>query len=247
MLVHAGVADRRMWNPQWPALTAAADVVRLDLRGFGESDTRPDGPLDHVADVIDTLTDLAVTRCHLVGASYGAGVVTEVALARPDLVASLMLSAPGGVLLTVRTPDLADFFAAERAALTAGDLPAAVEANLRAWVDGPGQPGTRVRPELRAAVGRMQLRAFELAEDWGEPDEVERQPPAVQRLGELAVPTLVLDGDLDIEAIRLAAADLSAGIPGARRQSWPGVAHLPSMEQPEAFLRLLLEHCRAAS
>ena len=39
VLIHAGVADRRMWDQLWPALTAERDVIRLDLRGFGESAT----------------------------------------------------------------------------------------------------------------------------------------------------------------------------------------------------------------
>lgn len=73
VLLHAGIADRRMWNPQWSALTAERDVVRLDLRGFGDSTKRPSGALSPVDDVLATLTSLGVERCHLVGASYGAG------------------------------------------------------------------------------------------------------------------------------------------------------------------------------
>jgi 3-oxoadipate enol-lactonase len=43
VLLHAGVADRRMWDPLWSTLAVERDVVRLDLRGFGESATRPRG------------------------------------------------------------------------------------------------------------------------------------------------------------------------------------------------------------
>jgi pimeloyl-ACP methyl ester carboxylesterase len=99
VLLHAGVADRRMWDPLWPALTADRDVVKLDLRGFGESATRPRGVLSHVDDVIDMLTEVGIDHGHLAGASLGAGVAVEVALARPELVASLLLSAPGGSLI----------------------------------------------------------------------------------------------------------------------------------------------------
>lgn len=70
VLIHAGVADRRMWDPVWPALTAERDVVRLDLRGFGESTLRPSGVLSPVDDVLDTLAQLAIGCCHLVGASF---------------------------------------------------------------------------------------------------------------------------------------------------------------------------------
>ena len=45
MLIHAGVADRGMWGPIWPELTGDRDVVRVDLRGFGDSAARPAGAL----------------------------------------------------------------------------------------------------------------------------------------------------------------------------------------------------------
>lgn len=45
VLVHTGVADRRMWDPEWLALTAEHDTVRLDLRGYGDSTSRPGGVL----------------------------------------------------------------------------------------------------------------------------------------------------------------------------------------------------------
>ncbi len=74
VLIHAGVADRRMWDPQWSQLTAARSAVRLDLRRFGESATRPEGEWSHADDVVETLRHLGIERCHLVGASFGAGV-----------------------------------------------------------------------------------------------------------------------------------------------------------------------------
>jgi pimeloyl-ACP methyl ester carboxylesterase len=89
VLIHAGIADRRMWDPQWSALTAERDAVRLDLRGFGESTERPRGVLSPPDDVIDTLAALGIGRCHLVGSSFGAGVAVEVALTRPEQVDSL--------------------------------------------------------------------------------------------------------------------------------------------------------------
>src|SRR5690242_10867834 len=85
VLVHAGVADRRMWDPVWDTLTAARDVVRMDLRGYGESTERPTGPWSARADVLELLDHLGVTRAHLVGCSFGAGVCAELALVRPSL------------------------------------------------------------------------------------------------------------------------------------------------------------------
>lgn len=241
LLIHAGVADRRMWEPQWAALTRRHDVVRLDLRGFGESTSRPSVPFAHHDDVADTLAALGVERAHLIGCSFGAGVAVELALAHPDLVASLLLAAPGGSLMTEMSPELRHFFDAEHEAMDRGDLDAAVQANLDWWVDGPRRDADAARSEVRDLVATMQRRAFEVTADWDDVEEVELDPPTAERLGELAVPTLVLEGALDIATIGVAARDVSAQVPGARHEVWPDTAHLPSMERPEDFRALLEE------
>src|SRR5205085_6620031 len=89
ILVHAGVADRRMWSAVAPILAARHRVIRPDARGFGES-MPPTGPWSHHTDLLGLLDALLVTRAHLVGASMGAGVVVEAALARPEIAASLV-------------------------------------------------------------------------------------------------------------------------------------------------------------
>lgn len=244
VLLHAGIADRRMWDDVLTPLSASREVVRLDLRGYGESTTRPDGPWSQRDDVTATLDALGIDRAHFVGCSLGAGVCAEVAVTRPDLVASLVLAAPGGALITEATDELRAFFRAEGTALEAGDLDAAVEANLRAWVDGPQRGPTEVRADLRAAVGVMQRRAFELTADW--PDstweaETELDPPLTERLGEVTAPTLVIFGARDVDAIRLAADHVAAGIAHARAVLWPDVAHLPPMERPEEFASAVLD------
>jgi pimeloyl-ACP methyl ester carboxylesterase len=238
VLVHAGIADRRMWDPQWKALTDEYDAVRLDLRGYGESSQPPHGPLAPVEDLLDLITALDIDRCHLVGASFGAGVAVEAALTRPGLVASLLLSAPGGSLMAEMTPQLRAFFDAEGAALEAGDLDAAVEANVSWWVDGPDREAASVDPAVREQVRRMQRRAFELTADW-DVEQQELDPPALDRLGDIHAPTLVLAGGLDLDAIQDTARRVADGIPGARRVDWPDTAHLPSLERPDDFLALL--------
>ena len=239
VLIHAGIADRRMWNPQWRALTAERDVVRLDLRGFGESGEPRPGAQSAMADVIDALAALGIDRCMLVGASFGAGVAVEVTLTRPSLVDSLLLSAPGGSLINDVTPDLRAFIDAEESAVERGDLEAAVEANVRWWVDGPYRSPDAVAPAIRDQVRRMQRRAFEITAGWDDLEEQELDPPALERLAEVRVPTLVLVGALDLDAIVNTARHVTEGIPDAHLVEWPDTAHVPSMERPGDFLALL--------
>lgn len=244
VLVHAGVADRRMWDPVWGPLTERLDAVRVDLRGHGESDEAPTAPFTHAEDLWDTLDALGVTRCHLVGASLGAGVALEATLARPDAVESLLVAPPGGSLLATRTEDLADFVAAEDAALEAGNVDAAVQANLDAWVAGRGRPLGDVDPGVVAAVARMQRRAFDIQLGWGEEAEELEADPArdpMHRLAEVRVPVLLVVGGLDLDTILDSADRLEHALDDVTRVDWPDVAHLPSLEQPERFTDLLLE------
>jgi pimeloyl-ACP methyl ester carboxylesterase len=245
VLLHAGIADRRMWGLVWPALTAERDALRLDLRGFGESAERPPGGvLSPADDVLATLAELGIDRCHLVGASFGAGVAVEAALTAPpgppERVASLLLAAPGGSLIPEATPDMRAFIEAEREALARDDLDAAVAANVRWWVGGAA-------PSVRELVGRMQRRAFEVTAAWDDVETRELDPPALDRLAEIRVPTLVLVGGRDLDAIHDTAGRVVAGIAGARRVDWPDVAHLPSMERPAGFLALLRQHVSAGA
>ena len=239
LFLHAGVADRRMWDPQWEALAATWDIARLDLRGFGASNRAPIGPLSEVEDVMATMDEAGLGRVHLVGASLGAGIAVEVALTAPERVASLCLCPPGGSLLATRTNDLVAFAEEENAALEAGDLDAAVEANIRAWVLGPGRIENDVDPGVVAAVRQMQRRAFEIDAILGDVERVEMTPPALERLEEIVVPTLILLGGHDLETTKDAAERLTVGIRQAQRIEWPDAAHLPSMEHPERFTELL--------
>ncbi len=244
LLIHAGIADRRMWDPVLPALTAARDVVRVDLRGFGESTERPTGTWSARADVLEVLDHLGVDRAHLVGCSFGAGVCAELALERPGLAASLVLAAPGGALLTEKTDELAAAWELEGKAMEAGDLDAAVEANVTAWVDGPHRGPEVVPAAVRDAVRTMQRRNFELTLDW--PDEVweaddELDPEAHVRLDEITAATLVISGGLDIDSIGIAADHLLAGLADVCGVVWPDVAHLPPMERPDDFAAEVLD------
>ncbi len=239
MLLHAGIADRRMWQPQWEQLTRAHDVVRVDLRGFGESDIRPDSGWSHSADLIETLRALEIDRAHLVGCSLGAGLAAEVAVDRPDLVASLLLVAPGGSLITEFAEDLRAFARAENDALDSGDLEAAAAVNVTWWVIGLEREPETVPQDLRDSVWSMQRRAFELTVDWDDIEEHEPESPLADRLGRITVPTLVLAGALDLRCVGRAADAVLAAVPLARRTTWDDVAHLPSLERPDDFCGLV--------
>ena len=133
------------------------------------------------------------------------------------------------------------FAAEEDAALERGDLDAAVEANLRMWIDGPHRPSAVVDAAVREHVRRMQRRAFELQMPVQEKADEELLAPDVAfRLHEIQVPTLALVGGEDVVDFHQIAAQLQQEIRGARLAVIDHAAHLPSLERPAAFNELVL-------
>lgn len=238
VFIHAGVADSRMWDPQFVFFAQHFKVVRFDLRGFGRSDL-PSGRFSHYEDVAGLLKALKVPRAHLVACSFGGLVALDFALAYPERVRSLMLVAPsvGGAEPSER---IQQFWEAEDAALERGDLEAATEINLRLWVDGPARSPGEVDPEVREKVGAMQLNIFQkpVPQDI---EELDLQPPALARLGEIKAPALLVAGELDLEEKRRTLDLLAREIPAARQAILPGGAHIITMEQPDAFNRIALD------
>jgi 3-oxoadipate enol-lactonase len=240
VLLHEGIGDSRMWEPQWDAYAQRYRVVRFDMRGFGQSPPAV-GTFSLTGDLVELLDGLELGPAALIGMSLGGSVAMEATIARPDLVSRLVLVGPGlrGFEMTDETKA---GWAEEEAALERGDLDEAVEINLRMWVDGPSRSPDEVDPEVRRKVGEMQRRAFELWREAGE-DEGDHQPLVEdwgERLGEISVPTLVVVGELDRPEMHEIADRLEAGIPNVRRETIAGTAHVPSMERPEEFDRLVL-------
>ena len=193
VLLHEGIADSRMWEPQWAEYSKRFRVVRYDMRGFGRSPAAV-GTFSLSGDLVGLLDGLELGPAALIGMSLGGSVAMETTIARPDLVSRLVLVGPG-----LRGFEMNDETKAgweeEEAALERGDDDEAVEINMRMWVDGPSRSPDQVDPELRRKVGEMQRRAIDLWRQAGE--EGEHQPLVEnwgERLGEISVPTLILVG-----------------------------------------------------
>ena len=239
VLVHEGIADSRMWEPQWTSFPPVHRTVRYDMRGFGESPP-PSGSFSHARDLVDLIESLALAPVALVGGSVGGAVALDVTVVCLELVSALALVGSGlrGHEFSAETQA---GWAEEEEAFERGDLDAAVETNLRMWVDGPRRSPEEVDPDLRRRVGEMQRRALELAQSAeGEPTLEVLAPDYPERLGEIAVPALILVGELDRPEMHEIADRLKSGIRNARSATIDATAHVPSMERPAEFDELVL-------
>ena len=200
VLVHAGIADLRMWEPQAREFSNAFRVVRPDLRGFGQT-RRPKIPYSDVTDLETLLGSLGMSDAVLVGSSMGGGVVLDLVLRNPDPVRALVLAgaAPSG--LKFEDEATFDGWRAAASALDRGDLEEAARIEYEMWVVGVGRAPSSVKSPIQILVVEMLLASYADPEV----EQMESGSSAIECLGEIAVPTLVLAGAHDRPDIRRAA------------------------------------------
>ncbi|WP_433501203.1 alpha/beta fold hydrolase [Sphaerimonospora sp. CA-214678] len=229
VLLHSSVADARMWDPQWAALTEVFHVVRTDFRGHGRTPYRANGPYSDAADVAAVLDALDLKDVTLVGSSYGGRVALDLATEYPGLVSRLVLLNAGCGLPP--TPDLTGFGAAEDRLIEAGDIGGAAELNMRTWLGPEADEATRER------LAEMQRHAFktQLAAD---------PRPEGRRwridLSLIGAPAVVVTGAHDLPYFRESARHIAKGMADATLVELDWAGHLPSLERPDEIAALLL-------
>lgn len=238
LLIHAGIADSRMWDEQFQVFARQYRVVRFDLRGYGQSAIPPNLFADY-EDPAVLLSSLGIEKAHVVGVSFGGKIAIDFTLVHPEMVSSLVLAAPsvGGYPASA---EVRHFNEEESRLLEQGDLDGAAELNVRTWVDGPRRTPEQIDPVIRERVREMQYHAFTVPVPEGA-DDIPLEPPAIERLAEIHVPTLLIIGEYDLEEKHALVNLLATEIPGARRVVVANAAHMVNMEQTEDFNRLVLD------
>jgi 3-oxoadipate enol-lactonase len=226
LLIHAGIADMRMWDPLVALLDHRFQVVRYDMRGHGET-TIEAVEFSDVADVAAVLDAVDIESCVLVGASFGGLVALSFAAAHPERVERLVVIDPPlpGHEWSER---MKAFFAAENEALEAGRVDDAVKLNVELFVGS-------AEPDVKALVAEMQERAFRLQLET-EPESAGLEP----QLPAITMPVTVVMGENDVDDFIAIAHRLADELPSATLECVPRAAHLPALERPEAVAALIV-------
>jgi 3-oxoadipate enol-lactonase len=233
VLSHEGLLHSESWDTQVAALAADHRVARWDRRGYGRS-PRPTQAYSSVDDLAAVVRAVSDGPAALVGCSFGSLVTLHCALGHPELVAKLVLVGP-----IVSGLPFSEHFATRGGRGVPGpDTPDTEQIEywsaVDPWFVAPGNTAARERLRALLTANPQNLRP---------PVELDRLPetPALPRLGEIAVPTLIVVGEHDIPDVHAHSGALHAGVPGATRVVVPGSGHLPHLEAPEAFTRLVCE------
>ncbi len=240
VLVHGFSLDLRMWDDQVAPLAQAYQVIRYDLRGFGQSSLPISGqPYLHHEDLAALLDHLGIPAAHLVGLSKGGAVALDFTLAEPGRVRSLtLIDAP-----LYGHPWSREATAQEEAVWQRGRAQG-IPAAKTAWLAHPLFAPALTHPATAAAL-RWIIADYSGWHFVNSDPDPGLQPPAAQRLHEIHAPTLVMVGELDMPDFRTMAAVIARQVQHGRLLTLPGAGHMANMETPAQVTAAILRFLHA--
>lgn len=240
LLIHAGVATLRMWDPIVDRLAADHFIIRLDTRGFGLT-TTSDVEFSDSQDARDLLDHLGIQRATVVGCSRGGRIAIDLTVETPERVSGLVTigSGPGGFPDTELTETEDALFDALDEAYRAADWQRLSRLTVELWTFGP----TRSNEDLDPAFVELAYALNEpnIAHGHEKPTAIPVEPPAYDRVVDIEIPVLATVGEFDLSEALAQHAFLIDTIPSAEGYIFSDTAHLPSVENPAEFGDVLIE------
>jgi pimeloyl-ACP methyl ester carboxylesterase len=238
VLVHGAAVDSRMWQPQLGALAEEFTVVAWDEPGAGRSSDVPaDFALADYARCLAALIGaLDLGPAHVAGLSWGGTVAQELYRHHPELVATMLL---------------VDTYAGWKGSLSEEEVRVRVESarQMLAAADhlfDPTLPGLFAGDPPAEFVPLLETMAADVR-----PNSMRTallvMAEADQRdlLPRIAVPTLLIWGELDARSPLSVARQFEDAVPNAKLVVIPGAGHVSNLEAPELFNGTVREFCRA--
>jgi 3-oxoadipate enol-lactonase len=231
VLVHDGVLHSAAWDDVWSDFCKHFHTIRYDRRGYGRSPVATQGYYA-ADDLAAILHHLKLERVAIVGSSHGGEISINFTLDHPEMVEQLVLvgAVVGGMPYTKHFLERGNALGNP---LEKGDIKGAIAAATKdKYLTAPGSD---------AAKKRMADILFASPQDLTHPELELPVKPALPRLGEIRIPTLLLVGDADIPDVHAHAGAIEAGIPRARRMVISDVGHLMYLEKPGEFSQIVIE------
>lgn len=239
VLVHGYTGDITDWRLVLPEFTGTHRVLMMDHRGHGASEAPSDraaySMLQMADDVEALIAMMGFERYHLVGHSMGGVISQEIALRNPGRLMSLTLE-DTGPRFGVGRNEVVRTFIEKRNKMAEEQGMAAIVAMPALVSPPPHMPKERTAETDRRLAGMSvdgYIGAWQGLDAWRGTKE---------RLKDIAVPTMVIYGDLDAKPMVDGALFLAATIPGAVLEVVPEAGHSPQYERPEIFNAALRRH-----
>lgn len=227
--------DFRLWDQLLPLLPVGLRILRFDKRGHGLSSCPPGDYTmpELVADTAQLLRALEIRDCLFVGLSIGGLIAQGLAAAHPELVRAIVISNSAA---RVGTPQL---WQERIELLRAGGIEALADSLMERWF----AASFRRTRHLELAAWRNMLTRTPLEGYIGCCAAIAATDYR-DSTAQLRLPAMVIAGSEDGSVPPDVARATAQLIPGTRYEVIDDSGHLPCVEHPRVYARILLEFMR---
>jgi 3-oxoadipate enol-lactonase len=230
ILIHDGIAHSAVWDDVWPDFCKKFHTIRYDRRGYGRTPASTTW-YNETEDLAALLRQRRVSRAVLVGSSHGGELSIDFTLRYPNVVEQLVL-----VGAVVSGFPYSDHFLNRGMANSKPFEKNDVPTGLANWA----KDKYLLAPGHEAAQKRLLALLTADPQDMTHNDYARPTMPAIGRLHEIRIPTLILVGDADIPDVHAHAGAIEAGISGSKRVVISDAGHLMYLEKPAEFSRQVI-------
>ena len=233
ILVHGFSVDTRMWDDQFELLAKNYQVIRYDMRGFGQSALPEEKPYDPCVDLLELMKYLGIAKATVVGLSLGGWVAIDFAVAYPERVTTLVCA--DAALMGFEWGNGRPSTLPVEVAQTRG-----IEAAKQYWMGSPLFSAAIRHPRVLRRLDEM-VNTYSGWHWIHENPQILADEPTIYNLKNINCPTLVLVGEHDTEDFREIADILAREIPDSEYFLIEDAGHMSNMENPKRFNELLTD------
>lgn len=240
LLIHAGIANLRMWDPQIDALAAKHFVMRFDTRGYGRTETE-NVPFSNLSDALALLDHLGIPGATFIGSSRGGSISIDLAVEHPERVLGLVAigSGPTGFPELQLTDTESAAFDEIDAKFLAEEWDEVARLETALWCFGPERSANDLDPAFVKTA--YELNAVNTRHFLEDPTPLSIEPPAYDRVVDIGVPSLFMVGSWDLSPVLAQFEYLVSAVPNAVGFRFDNAAHLPNVELAGEFESLVTE------
>jgi pimeloyl-ACP methyl ester carboxylesterase len=238
LFAHGLGGNHLSWWQQVGHFAARYSCVTFAHRGFAPSSSLPGGPdaADYRGDLEALIEHLGFADVRLVGQSMGGWTVLEYALAHPDKVKALVLSATSGTL----DRRSCDRSGGAKYDAWLKDAEAKISAGLAKGIHpAMGAPAAERHPDLHLLYVTIDEMAGDLDKEKVRATLRRTAHRALAEFKDFRVPTLLIAGGQDVVFPPFLASDIAASLPCGESELIPQAGHSPYFEEPATFNRVI--------
>lgn len=231
ILLHAGIADKRMWSYEESQLCQNYCVIAVDFPGYGES-TILNKSINYVKVIEEIIENYSIKKVIFLAASFGGKIAIDFFLIHPEMIEKMILISPA-ISGWIDSNELIKYEISEG---TISDTRSLIKLNFDFWISRGREP---YKIKNRKIILKM-MEANLLLDD-NEIEEISMVENSFHLLENIDKPLLIINGEIDVSDFLDIGSCINQKAKYSQRVIIPNSSHLPNLENPKLVNHYIME------